>query len=81
MQALHAVATLGIEEVKLVLIFDALGDDAEPEASAQQDHSPDDQFGFAVSAEAGDEGTIDLQLVDRQRPQPAETGVTGAEIV
>ena len=79
--ALHAVAAFLGEEGELVDRLDALGDDRHFEAVAEIDHGADDRRRLRVAAEIHDEGAVDLDLVERERLEIAQRGVSAAEII
>src|SRR5450755_539230 len=79
--ALYRVAAFVGEEAQLLLGFDALGDNRHPEAVAKADHGPHDRRRLRIASEIHDEGTVDLDLVERKRLQIAQRGITAAEVI
>lgn len=52
-----------------VVVLDALGDDAHAEAVGEAERRAHDRLGGRVAAHLGDEGAVDLDLVDGQRAE------------
>ena len=57
------------QPVSDVRLLDPLGDDLQPEVVSQVDQRGDDRGVPARVDDSRDEGTVDLQLLDRQRAQ------------
>ena len=79
--ALAELAPHGGQQVPLDLAFDPLGDDFEPEGAGQLDDALGEGQALPGDSDPVHEGLVHLQHVDRQLPQVAERGVSGAEIV
>src|SRR5690606_6759893 len=69
------------EPVRLPFVLDALGNDIHAEALAHSENGTDDVLRRLVVEDGGDEGAVDLQLVEVELAQPPERRLTGAEIV
>jgi len=65
----------------LLLGLDALGGGFDAEARAERRDRLDDHGRVAVTVDVLDEGTVDLDLVERERAQVAERRIAGAEVV
>src|SRR5690606_21925848 len=69
------------QHLGLLVGFDTLGDDAHAQLAGNIDHGGDHDLGRLVSPQAGDEGAVDLDDVDRKAQQMRERGKAGAEII
>src|SRR5262249_3291135 len=79
--ALHLVAGFGRQERELRLGLDALRHHRQLEAAAQTDDRADDRRRLRIVLEIGDEGLVDLDLVERKGLQIGQRRIAGAEIV
>ncbi len=75
------MAAGGGESLPGVLVLDAFGHDSLAEAVSQVDGRMDDRGVGGVEVHPGDEGTVDLDLADRDSLQVHERGDAGAEVV
>src|SRR5204863_5521283 len=78
--ALHFVAASALEECHLVVGFDALGDDFEPQAGRHGEDRLGDRDVARIHRNAPDERRVDLHTDDRQAFQVGERGVAGPEV-
>ena len=81
MVALHEIAAHAREQIERCLVLDAFGDDRQRETPAEFDGGTHDRTGARALGELSDEGTVDLDLVDRQLAHIGERRVARAEIV
>ena len=79
--ALHLGAAGAAHQLELLLGLDPLGRGLDAEACPEIGDRPDDHRAAAVALDVLDERAVDLDLVERERAQIAERGISGAEIV
>src|ERR1700683_4122375 len=79
--SLDFVAALLREERKLILRLDAFGEDRQFQSAGKSDHGADDCRGLRVGSDVGNEGLIDLDLVEGKRLQIGQGRISRAEIV
>ena len=79
--ALNFVAAFRLEEGKLLGRLDPLGARPHAERASEADHRAHDGVGLAPGLESADEGAVDLDRVERELLQVAETRVARAEII
>ncbi len=79
--SLGLVAAKGLEVGELVVGLDAFGDCAQSEGVGQRDDGGDDGFVVGVGGDAGHEGAVDLDDVDREPFEVGQGRVAGAEVV
>jgi hypothetical protein len=72
---------LAAQQFQLVLGFDAFGNDLQAQRVSQGDGAEGDGTVVEVGFDVGDEGAVDLQVVDREQLEVGERGVAGAEVV
>jgi hypothetical protein len=65
----------------LFLTFNAFGDNAQSHGTTKPDHRIDDRCRVRVLCHVGYETTVDFDAIERKRPQSAERGVSGSEVV
>ena len=80
-EALNFVAAQLPEFAKLVLGFDAFGDNVEAEIGTHPDHRLEDHPGPAIRSLTLNERLVDLDLVERKTAQITQAGISRAEIV
>src|SRR6202453_3134880 len=78
---LSFVAGFGIEKAEFALRFDALGQNRQSEPPPEPENGANDGRRVAIGVDRPDEGFVDLDLVERERAQIRQRGITGAEIV
>src|SRR6185369_10227586 len=64
-EALELVAAMRAQQIELGVCLDAFGDDVDAEAVRQRDRRNGDCRVVGVAPDIGDEGAVDLQVVDR----------------
>src|SRR5665811_701377 len=69
------------EELELFFGLHALRHHRQSEPAAERDHRAHDGGRLLAAAEIGDEGLVDLDLVERKRLQIRQRRIAGAEIV
>lgn len=69
------------EELELLLGLHAFRHHRQIEPAAERDHRADDGGRLLAVAEIGDEGLVDLDLVERKRLQIGQRRIAGAKIV
>src|SRR3954447_22861991 len=79
--SLHSVATFVGQECKLLLSFNAFGDDRHLEPVAETNDGANDRGRLRVTADVDHEGAVDLDLVERKSLQITQGRITAAEIV
>ncbi len=77
---LDGVTARAPEELELLVVFDALRYDADPEPTCQLDHPLDDRDSDRLVRKPSHEALIDLQHIDGQRRQVIQRRVTGAKL-
>ena len=77
--ALHFVAAFLEQDVVLRFGFDAFGQDRNVETAAEADDRVNDRDRLLIGTEIGDEGAVDLDLVERERAQIRQRRITFAE--
>ena len=80
-ESLQLVALVLAQERDLVVVLDALGDDAQIELLAQRDDGGRHGAVVDVGWQPLDERPVDLETRDRERLQRAEARIAGAEVV
>src|SRR6202042_2595602 len=80
-KSLNNVASKFRQQIELPPGFDAFGDDGEMQALADANHGGNDGSGADVTFDIAHEAAVDLQFADRQMRKPAQTRITGSEIV
>jgi hypothetical protein len=65
-EALTLVALLPLEALELCLVLDAFAERLEVERLAELDEGVDEGRGLLGGGDAGDEGAVDLERVDRE---------------
>lgn len=77
-EALGDVAAEGSHLLELCLVFDPLGNHAEPEGSGHADDGRDEgRCAALTSSQIANEGAVDLQLIDREALEMGEREVAG----
>ena len=79
--ALGAAAAQVDQRLQDALGLHALGDDVEAEVAGEVDRRADDHGVAVVVGHRGDEGAVDLDLVERQLLEVGERRLAGAEVV
>ena len=72
---------MGDQELRLLLRFNALGDDAQAEVPGHRQHQLDDGGVVDVVRRVVHEALVDLQLVQGEALQVGQAGIAGAEVV
>src|SRR5262249_4477222 len=80
-EALEAVDAGGAQEEMLLGGLDPFGRDLHAETAAEAHHRVDDGRGIRRALDVAHEAAVDLELVERERPQIEQARITGAEIV
>lgn len=65
----------------VAVLFDTFGDDLGLEVVGEGDDHADDIELIVAAGEAGDEGAVDLEVVNLELAQVLEAGVAGTEVV
>jgi hypothetical protein len=63
-KTLHLIAGFASQERQLLFGFDAFAKDRQPEAMPERHDCARDVGGLGVGIQVGDEGTVDLDLVE-----------------
>ncbi len=71
---------LGLQKGELLRRFDALGHDPLFEALAHRNDGTDDGIA-GIAVDVLHERLVDLERVDRETPQIAQTGIAGAKVI
>src|ERR1700721_2160492 len=79
--ALHLVAKLGLEKLKLGGRLHALSKYRKIERPPEPKHRANDRGSLVVDVDRLDEGAVDLDFVERKRPQIRQRRITGTEVV
>ncbi len=81
MVALQPHAAVQAQPADLLGVLGALRDHVQLQGLGELDDGPHDRGALGVGEQVGDEGLVDLDLVDRQALEVREAGIAGAEIV
>ena len=79
--SLHLVAPFVLQELQFGVGLDAFREYRQAESATKPQYRPDDRRGLTVGIDRLDEGTVDLDPVERKRPQVGQGRIAGAEIV
>ena len=79
--ALDDVAADHAQDIRLVVLFDPLGDRFAAQAVDQADHRLRDQPSLAARGDMFDQAAVELDAVDRQLAKARQAGMAGAVIV
>jgi hypothetical protein len=69
------------ERVTFSFTLDAFGDDGQADSFGEGDDAGDEEMSRCLLVHAGDEGTVDLDLVDREVSECGQRAEPGAEVV
>src|ERR1035437_7058221 len=74
-------ASLFRQEGELFFGLDAFGNNRQREGTTQSQNGVDDRGGLEIIPDFGDEGLVDLDLVERKGLQVGERRISGSEVV
>ena len=79
--ALHLIAAMPAQELRLLESLDALGNHLELQFARESDDGGADRTAVALGIQILDERTVDLQRIDRETAQIAQGRIAGTEVI